>query len=161
MKLYQRYFCYGSVFTSLAWGLLIYLYVHVQDKAAVSPNWPTLDNSKKLVKFKPRHGAIQTHHNDNFDFIYGHETLEGEDDVINFKRQNVRLQPQPNIRNDQPQSNIGNIQPQSHMGNAAESKRELSELGIIKTAEDQKIRDQGKGIPECAVRILPQFSSVG
>ena len=31
MKLVQRYFCYGSILTSLVWTLIIFAYMHLQD----------------------------------------------------------------------------------------------------------------------------------
>lgn len=83
--------------------------------------------NKKPIRLKPRHNDLQVHHNDNFDFVYGHDNLESEDseDVINFKRQPQPERLQVNVRN----HSIHN--------------EELSELGIIKTPEDQKIRDEG------------------
>ena len=119
MKLYQRYFVYGSVFTSVAWGLLIYLYIRMQyQHDEMMSSFPNAERPHK--RLQPRHDNLQPH--DNFDFVYGQDKLENEEDgIVNIKRQPFQSTPARQL-----------------------GKKELGELGIIRNNDDEKVRYEGE-----------------
>ena len=120
MKLYQRYFLYGSVLTSLAWGLLMYLYFQMQDDPTkFASSWPSMDLERRPVRLKPRYDNLKAHK--SFDFEYDHDKFDLEDGMGNVKHQTPS--PTPSGRR--------------------VSQKDLSELGIIRHPEDQKVRDEG------------------